>query len=310
MPRRTAGLDVGTNSIKIAVGEFSGDGRMEIVYDASEVVKLGQGIGASGTLNSEAVERALAAISREVEAARSLDVDAIRAVGTSAVRESDNGSQFIDLVREKTGVEIEIISGHDEAELSYQAIVLDNKLGSFSGSQVVVDIGGGSTELIFGDRGGLSNSGSVRIGALKLTEKFLRSDDGRMFELEAASEFAENMLRSSCENVKVDRAVGIGGTVVNLARVWKELPAERTPEVHGAVIGYQDIRGMTSEMCALSSEERKKLPGLEPERADTIIGGAVILERVLAIAEAREMVVSIRGLRHALVYELLTGYEH
>ncbi len=308
MVRIAAGIDVGTNSVKIAVGKIEPDGAITILHDSSVNVRLGAGSDATKRLQPEGQERAIEALRVQLATAREMDVEAVRLVGTSAIRDAENRDEFVARVKSELGVELEPISEQDEARLAYQSVTLDPKLRHYDGDQLVVDIGGGSTEMIFGRGGKTTLRESLKIGAVRLTERFLKPEKGPISQLDEAAAFAEEMIAELCIGMSVGRVVGVGGSVVNLARMMMEVSVDHTEEVHTVPMSYRDIRQLMHMLCALSPEERKKLIGLEPERADIILGGTVILERLLALLGAESIVVSTRGLRHAVLYELLGSH--
>lgn len=301
---KAAAIDVGTNSVQTCVGEQT-DGGVGSVFENTTNTRLGEGIGTSRRLIPAAMGRTLAAIKADMEMIHSIGVDYVRIVGTSAVRDAENSSEFIQLVREAVGIDIEPLSGQDEARLSYNAIAKDTVLSSFPGSQVVVDVGGGSTELIQGTGDNMGFIVSVKAGAVRFTEKYLTGDPPMHSQLIDAEVMSERLLAKVARKFQVQRCIGVGGSAVNLARVLRSFPPERTAQIHGLPFHVEELRSFIERFLAMPSEERRKTIGLEPERADVILAGAVILERAVTLFGVDELVVSARGLRHGIVYELL-----
>jgi exopolyphosphatase / guanosine-5'-triphosphate,3'-diphosphate pyrophosphatase len=310
-----AAIDIGTNSIKLVVGEKNPSGAACVLHEAVTITRLGENLGLSRRIGPDAARRTLEGIRGLVADARNLGADTIRAVATSAMRDAANGEDFIAAVQARTGVRIEVISGREEARLTRSAVVLDTVLGSFEGGQVTVDVGGGSTEFTFPFcSGGISNPAqtegdavSVDLGAVRLHERFIKHDAPLAEELQSAAECAEEMLKAAALGTGNARVVAMGGSAVNLARMLRAVPCEDFAQVHGVTITAQDIAGMVDRLAGLRTEQRRTIVGLDPERADIILTGAIILGAVLTVLGRDEMVVSVRGVRHGLLYEMLDG---
>ncbi|HEY3298337.1 MAG TPA: hypothetical protein VGK34_06740 [Armatimonadota bacterium] len=302
-----AAIDVGTNSIKSCIGERDAGGSIRVLKEMSAIARLGEGFDAAHKLQTAAIDRAVKAIGKQVQVARDLGADRIRLVGTSAVRDATNRDVLIDQVEREFGVKLETASEYDEARLSYSAVALDPVLGGYSGHQLVVDIGGGSTEFIYGEDSHMGFTMSVRAGAVRLTEKFLNGEKQTADQIVDAGIGAENLIRDVARKAKVDRLVGVGGSIINMARIQQGVTPEKTDRVHGLRMSHRDIGNVMNLLVLHTVEERRRIVGLEPERADTILGGAVILDRILALCEIEEIIVSIRGLRHGLLNEMLSS---
>ena len=302
---RAAVIDVGANSVKMIIGKMGEDGDLHILADFMRFARLGEGVGATGKLSQKAEERTLAAIGELLELANRHRVDTLRLVGTSALREANNRAELLARVRREFGMDLEVLSEKDEAGLSYAAVVLDPSFKKYQDQLWVIDIGGGSTELILGERGEVSSWQSLRLGAVRLTEQILKSDPPNREEVARAEKAAEAIIRLAAEGHRASRVAGVGGTVVSLALIWKGVPSAKTEEVHGVTMSYSNCRQMLDRLSSLSIAQRKTLVGLDPDRADIILAGAIILEQILSVLGARELLVSIRGLRHGVLYDLL-----
>lgn len=302
---RAAAIDIGTNTVKMAVGDLEPTGIVNLIADASEQTRLGEGTDSTGVLGAAALERTADVVARLVAQAHCLGARHVRVAATSAAREAANREELVSRLREKTGVEPVILSGEDEARVSFLAVAMDPVLGGFRGEQLVVDVGGGSTELISGIGNRLVSAVSARTGAVRLTERFLAGDPPSEPEVAAAAAGAEAELRNRFSFRTVQRLVGIGGSAVNLARIWLRIPAERTPQAHSSAIPVEGLRELVNTLSRLSVARRRDLIGLDPNRADIILAGAVILERAAHLCQAAELVVSVRGLRHGLLYEMM-----
>lgn len=300
-----AAIDVGTNTIKMAVGTIDPDGSMRIVADESVIARIGEGVDKSGEISDSALDRSIDVVKKLIDMARSYSVDNIRIVGTSALRDAANREDVVRRFTDTLDVELEVLSESDECRLSYLAVAHDPILGDFNGSQLTFDIGGGSTELTFGSVHEISWGKSVKIGAVRLTERFINSDPPTNAELQAVAAFADEAIRGVVGNLRVSRAVGIGGSIINIARVWRGVPAGRTEDVHGIEMRLSDVECVRSRMAAMSLNERKRVVGLDTDRADIIVAGAIIVERILRMIATDVVRVSICGLRHGVLREML-----
>lgn len=304
-PASAAAVDIGTNTVKMTAGRVAPGGSFEITTDSGVQTRLGEGSDSAGLLSDEAIERTAAAAAEFVRRARELGAEMVRIVTTSAAREAANSADFINAVCAATGVQPVVLSGEDEARLSFLSVAMDPELGSFEGRQLVVDVGGGSTELILGQGNRILAAASAKIGAVRLTERLLRADNPSDSEVARAAAETEEILRSVFDFGAADRVVGIGGSAVNLARIYCEVPVEATTRVHGVVIPVDRLSGLVQHLSALDLQQKKALAGLEPGRADIILAGAIILERAVKLSRADGLTISTRGLRHGVLYEML-----
>lgn len=304
MANKAAAIDIGTNSTKMTVAGIV-DGRPRIEFERSEVTRLGKGVDAAGSLQPEAIERTLAAVVRFAEEARTAGAEAIIAAGTSALRDARNGREFLDAARERARVDVEIVDGDREAQLAYKAVRYDDDLWGADGIDkstglVVFDIGGGSTELIVGGAQGMDRYRSLNIGAVRLTERFIKSDPPTAAEIASVEECARKLLAEFDAPGGTPAVAGIGGTAVNIAAV---LAGSRDAEIHGRDISRADVERTRECFQQATVAERREIPGLEPERADVIVAGAVILDCLLDCFGAAAFRVSTRGLRYGLLAE-------
>jgi len=302
-----AAIDIGTNSTKMTVAEAV-DGVPQIRFERSEVTRLGKGVDASGKLNPDAVQRTLDAVVRFAEEARSAGASTVIAAGTSALRDAANGRDLLDAVKQKAGVEVQIIAGNREAELAYAAVQLDRDLWGREEitNLLVFDIGGGSTELILGDAQAIDRYRSLDIGAVRLTERFIKSDPPSKDEIAAVENAAHEAL-SQFERPSVTPMVaGIGGTAVNISAVFA---GRRDAPIHGSTVTRAQVVDACARFESMSLAQRREIPGLEPDRADVIAAGAVILYQLLAYVGADSFRVSTRGLRYGLLAEHIRGRE-
>ncbi|MCS6775189.1 MAG: hypothetical protein RMJ43_13485 [Chloroherpetonaceae bacterium] len=300
---RCASIDVGTNTVKLLVVQQVAD-RLEPLYERAGTVRLGEGMQASGMrLREAAMRRTLDLLDEFVAQARAQGADPIVAVGTAALREAVNREDFLQRARERCGLEITVISGEEEARLSYLAVRRDT-LWRDCPRLVVIDIGGGSTEVIHGEIGTdrIASRVSVGLGAVKLTESVLRSDPPTVRELTAAQQQASGALQSLEAATGPACVVGVGGTVTTLGAM--DLGGVATPEVlHGHTLSLARLENLIALLASRTIEQRKQIPGLDPARADIILAGAILLAQALAHLHAPTIDVSTRGLRWGVLYD-------
>ncbi len=299
---RLAAIDIGTNSTKMTVADVSDSGQLSVVSEQSDVTRLGEGVDKSRRLSEAAMTRTLDAIARFADAAKAQGAEVVLGAGTSALRDAANGPEFIRQVRKASGVEVEIITGDREAQLAYAAVRSDATLAiPEAASLLVFDIGGGSTELILGDAGGVGRYKSLNIGAVRLYERFLSSDPPTLFELDQARQFASDAFATFPQPDTPPLVAGIGGTALNIAAVTQGLTQPDPDAIHGASLSAADVAAALSRFSSVPLAERRAIPGLEPKRADVIVAGALILDTLLTYFHADRFLLSARGLRYGLL---------
>ena len=298
--QRYAVIDVGTNSVKFHIGERAADGTWRTIVDRAEVTRLGEGLDATRRLGDEPIRRTALAITGMVEEARE-QVETIAAVGTAGLRMAPNGAALIDAVRERTGIEIEVISGEEEARLAYLGTVSELDLGE--GPVLVFDSGGGSSQFTFGTRAGVDERFSVNVGAARFTERF--GLDGVVDEAALAATLdavAADLARLDGRPAP-ERVIGMGGAVTNLAAVKHGLAVYDRDVVQGTVLDSDEIDRQIELYRTRDAEQRRQIAGLQPNRAEVILAGACIVRSILAKLGREALTVSDRGLRHGLIAE-------
>lgn len=301
---RLAAIDIGTNSTKTTVADAAADGTLSVVAENSDVTRLGEGVDATGRLGDAPMARTLDAVVRFAAAARALGAEVVLGAGTSALRDAANGPDFIQAVKDRAGVDIQIITGDREAQFAYAAVRSDASLNiPADASLLVFDIGGGSTELILGNANGVGRFQSLDIGAVRLTERFLHSDPPTAHELQQATDYARAALETFLRPAAPPFVAGIGGTALNIAAVTQGQVRPDTNALHGAALPRAAVASALSKFAALPLSERRALPGLEPKRADVIVAGALILDQLLTYFAAEQFLLSVRGLRYGLLAE-------
>ncbi len=302
--RPVAAVDCGTNTVKLLVGTLP-----EVVVRESRVVRLGQGVDASGELSDEALSRTFAALEEYATLIGEHDVSRLRFCATSATRDAANAEVFAAGVEERLGVRPEVLSGLEEAALTYAGAVRDlADLATVTAPALVVDIGGGSTELVLGGPAltdGVAESDSLDIGSVRLHERHLHSDPPTEAEVAACVADIDAAL-AACQ-VPVERAVtvvGVAGTVTTVAAAVLGLPAYDRDAIDRSVLEVGRVEEVVDRLVAMSVEERRALPYMEPGRADVIGAGALILARVLRHAATDRLVVSESDILDGIAWSL------
>jgi len=298
---RYAVIDIGTNSIKFIIGEKHDDGTWSVVVDRAEITRLGDKLQESGELHPEAMERNADAIAEIIAEAARQGVTAVVAVGTMSLRTAQNSKQFIDRVQARCGLTIEVITGEEESRLSYLAV--KSGIGLSKGSMVIFDTGGGSTEFVFTRGVSLRDRFSLNVGALRFMEKYCLDNAVSSDRLqEALSEIAEDLQRLDSAS-SPGLLVGIGGTVTTIASVRLRLATYDPDLVQGSSIDRSEIDRQMEDYRTRPTEDRKRIVGLQPKRADIILAGLCIVRTVMDKLHKDRFVVSDRGLRHGLLVD-------
>jgi exopolyphosphatase / guanosine-5'-triphosphate,3'-diphosphate pyrophosphatase len=298
---RFAVIDAGTNSVKFVIGERGKDGEWRTVVERAEVTRLGEGLDRTGDLNEEALARTVEAVAEMAEEAAREVVVATVAVGTAGLRMAGNSASFVDAVYERTRLEVEVISGDEEARLAYVAVTSDLRLGN--GSLVLFDTGGGSSQFTFGRGREIEERFSVDVGAVRFTEEFGLDKAVPVERLaEALNAIAVDLERLD-GRARPDELVGIGGAVTNLAAVEHELETYDPDAVRGTILGRAEVDRQIELYRTRSADERRSIAGLQPKRAEVILAGACVVRTVLEKLGCDALTVSDRGLRHGLLRE-------
>lgn len=309
--RRLAAIDVGTNSIRLIVAEATGPTTYRVLDDEKAITRLGRGFSVDGLLHEEPMESSVRAIARMKGIAEGYGVERLRCVGTCAVREASNGSAFIEMVRQRAGVVLEPISAEDEATLAHHSVAAAFDLSRLPAA--VVDVGGGSTEVVLSSRGAIEEVFTLPLGAVRLTERYgeCDADDQRAFEKMRRK--VRKVIRERIERLPfVPQVVfGTGGTFTALASVNMQRGAARdgTEALPFAVRGYEmtraDVRHVQDWLRDLPLRSRSRVAGLSPDRAEIIIAGMTIVESVLKALRVNTLRVHDRGIRDGLILRMM-----
>ena len=300
---RVAAIDIGSNSVRQIVADVSADGTIRVVDEMKAAPRLGAGLSLTNVLDPAAMDRAVEAITRMHTLAGQLGASRIEGVATSAVREATNGSAFIARVKEATGLRIRVLSGQQEARLTFRSALAHFELGS--GRAVVMDIGGGSLELALSADGLVESLESLPLGAIRMTETYLHGDAGRK-QVAALRKAVRKALRGQLpyREWRGARVIGSGGTFTNLAGMHLAREGIATARTtHGTSIARAELEHVLEWLQDMPASERATVPGLNPARADIIVAGLAVAAETMARFEARELVVSAYGIREGLLLE-------
>ena len=287
---RVAAIDCGTNSLRLLVADTPAEGEVTLtqIHRSMTVVRLGQGVDATGEFAPEALERTFAATDVIAETLRELRPDRVRFVATSATRDAGNREEFFEGIRSRLGVTPEVISGEEEARLSFLGATSAVDAGDRE-RLLVVDLGGGSTECVLGDRSGVLSARSANMGAVRFTERFLHSDPPSAEEI-AATEAATLELLAQVEAdvdfSSVERVIGVAGTITTVTAHALDLRAYDSERINGAVLPLPIVEAAASEIISLPKARLAQLAYIHPGRVDVIQAGAIIWRTLLRRVEA------------------------
>src|SRR5687767_3580370 len=302
---RVAAIDIGTNSIHMLVVRVREDLSFEVIDREKAMVRLGAGGLDGKALTAEATNAALQALIKFKRVAEARQVDAVLAAATSATREARNGGEFLARIERETGIRARIITGADEARLIHQAAVYGVDVGS--GRAVVIDIGGGSVEITLGTAKNIQLARSFKLGVIRLTERFVRSDPLSDRDERRLVKHIQDEIDRYCTQVTeagFDRVIGTSGTILSLGAVASTMSRGTLPsELRNLQVTAKQIRRLRKTAVRLDLEQRLLLPGLDPRRADLMVAGAVLVDTILRRLGAEELTLCDLALREGLVLD-------
>ncbi len=302
---RTASIDIGTNTIRLLISERTGRGILKI-YINRVITRLGEGFSDNTRLlNSNAVNRSVAALYDFSKVIKKFHVNKIRAVATSVVRESKNGEEFVKQVADKTGLAVEVISGEEEAKLTVSGVL--NSVSVNANNCIIFDIGGGSTEYVHIRSSNIVNLVSTNLGVVHLTEEFLRSEIETEQELANLSIYIKETLQRELENFEViDKKdlilIGTAGTPTTLAAIELKLKEYNPELVNNFVLSEEMILSTIKKLLNIHKKDRAKITGLEKGREDILVVGALILIETLRKYSQNSVIVSDGGVLEGIAY--------
>lgn len=298
--KKYAILDIGTNAIKFFLFALE-YGKIITIIDTNNITRLGEGLQNTGEISDKAMDRNIKALGEFIEIAKENEVEDITAVGTMCLRSASNSKKFINRIKDELGLDIEIISGEEEARLSY--LGLFSTIDKTDKNVVAFDTGGGSTEFIFGKGKKLVKKISLDIGAVNLTEKFLHSNPTTKKELKNMLDFLRDFLERNNPIDKVNNLIGIGGTVTTMGAVMFNMARYDPNKIYTAKLSLTEVNRQIELYLSKTIEERKTIIGLQPKRADIILGGAAIVKSILENLKKDFLIMSDRGLRHGIMVD-------
>ncbi|QWV99439.1 Ppx/GppA family phosphatase [Geomonas nitrogeniifigens] len=298
---RLAAIDIGTNSIRSIIVETAESGKYKILDDEKVLVRLGEGLHQTGAISPAAWERAVEALSRQKKIIDGYKVTSIEAVATSAVRKAANGRELVAAIKEQTGLDIEVISGEEEAELA--ALSAQHNFELDGVRHLIFDIGGGSLELISALGAHAEEMLSLELGAVFLTENFLKSDPVQQAEHQKLRKHIRKTLKAaySGERTGMQCLVGSGGTVTSIAAMVAAARREKFDSLHGYELLRSELVHLLAMLVRKSDKERRAIPGLNPERSDIIVAGVTAVDELMDFFQVNHLKVNERGIREGLI---------
>ncbi len=298
---RKASIDIGTNSTRLLITDIDSSGNFIPILTKERITRLGDGFDASLHLSREAMHRVLLALREYLELCQKFAVIDIIIFATSATRDAVNRDEFVGKIFQETAHECQILSGDEEATLSFLGVISDYRL---NGNFLVCDIGGGSTEFIFGTGKHLIGRKSLNIGSRRMTREFLSSDPVGTNEISRLKNFVMDELEKALQNSpSVTACLGVGGTVTSLAMMDKSIDTSEPEKAHRVDLSYSHLLQIIEGLEGKKIYERQKIIGLHPERADVILAGALIVERIMNFYNLSKITTSLRDLLFGIFVE-------
>jgi exopolyphosphatase/guanosine-5'-triphosphate,3'-diphosphate pyrophosphatase len=293
--RRVAVIDIGSNSTRLLVADVE-DGRVSPIERRSTVTRLGRGVDLSGRLATEAIEAACGAVDPYVATVREMGVEAVDAIATSAVRDAENGSAFIAELRERFALSARVLDGEEEARLTYMGATSET---APEVPTLVIDIGGGSTEMIVGEGRQIEFHTSLQAGVVRHSERHLVHDPPVPVELEALATDLRALIEAATVGApRAEAGIAVAGTPTSLAAIELELEPYDPKRVHGHVLELRSIQRMLSRLASAPLAQRAEIPGLHADRAPTIVAGVVTLVEAMRAFDLERITVS----EHDILY--------
>ncbi|MDD5285331.1 MAG: Ppx/GppA phosphatase family protein [Desulfuromonadaceae bacterium] len=302
---RIAAIDIGSNSIRCIIAEVSGDGKFKIMDDEKATVRLGEKLSITGAISADASNRAIEAIRRFRKLVTGLNVEAVEAVATSAVRTATNGRELVAKLSEELGHEIKVISGEEEAELT-AASALSN-FDMYGKRYAMVDIGGGSVEIVTAYGNHVEEFYSLDLGAVVLTDRFLPSDPIAENELRKLQRHIREGLKRTFagKRVSVDSLIGSGGTLTALGCMAMQMRKDNYVSIHGYEVLHSEVVHLLAMLIHKDLKGRRTVPGLNQDRADIIVAGLVVIDELMSFFDANRVLVNERGIREGLLIKAI-----
>ena len=284
-------IDIGTNSMRLLIAEYK-EGKIVNRKKYVNTTRIGQGVDSNGYITDEAIERNINALVEFSNICKEENCKEVYCMGTSALRDSKNKELFIKLAKDRANINVDIISGEKESNLGFMGVLqgMENPEDI-----LVIDIGGGSTEFIIGNKNGIRFAKSENVGALRMTEKFLKQDAINENEFKNMSDFIYEEIKDTLKYIEKDgvqKIVGIGGTITSLSAINQEMESYSMDKIHNSKITLSEIELILQNLKKMTLNDKKTLKGLQPKRADIITAGVEILYTIMKNIEIDEIIVS------------------
>jgi exopolyphosphatase/guanosine-5'-triphosphate,3'-diphosphate pyrophosphatase len=296
-----ASIDIGTNTVLMLVAEIQHDGSLTVVRDEHFIGRLGKGVDEHGIILKETFYRIHDILSQLQRIANSHGIQHISVCGTSALRDAKNRQEFIGFMKEKLALDIQILSGKEEAELTYLGVVSEYRTKNGSENYTVLDIGGGSTEIVTGSGLHVTSSASIDIGSVRLTERILKKNPPDFESLEQAVQFVRSQLKDIVPLSPAATMIGVAGTLTTLAALDLQIAEFDRNLIHRHILTGETIDRIFQELRPLTLDQLRRYPQIHPSRADILLAGIIILREILEKMNVSKITVSDRGLRYGIV---------
>ncbi|MDD2309939.1 MAG: Ppx/GppA phosphatase family protein [Desulfuromonadaceae bacterium] len=298
---RIAAIDIGSNSFRCIIADASKDGKFRILDDEKATVRLGGRLAMTGMISDEASTRAIEAIRRFQQLVTGLNVEAVEAVATSAVRSATNGTELIAALSKELGHEIKVISGEEEAELTAASALANFDM--YGKRYAMVDIGGGSVEIVTAYGNHVEEFYSIDLGAIVMTDRFLKSDPIAENELRKLQRHIRESLKRTFtgKRISVDTLIGSGGTLTALGCMAMQMRKDNYVSIHGSEVLHAEVVHLLAMMTHMDLKGRRTISGLNQDRADIIVAGVVVIDELMRFFEANRVLVNERGIREGLL---------
>jgi len=300
-------IDIGTNSIHMVLAEVEPDFSYKILDRFKDMTRLGDGVFKTGRLSETAMVRGLEVLRSLTTLARNKGYERIVAAATSAVREAKNGGEFLEEVLRHTGLTVRVVTGKEEARLIYLGV--RHSMDLAQNPSMVVDIGGGSVELIVGNRKTMGHGQSLKLGAIRLKDLYLKQDPptkGMLHDLQRA---IDAQLKPAVQRVKgkrLDRLVASSGMTGNLAEIiYLHRTGRPLPQLNLAKVTFKEIHGLEKQLAHANFKTRLAMPGLDPKRADTLLPAAMVIRSLMELIDQHELTISDKAIREGLIYDFI-----
>jgi exopolyphosphatase / guanosine-5'-triphosphate,3'-diphosphate pyrophosphatase len=304
---KIAVIDVGTNSVHMVLAEVLPDFSYKILDRFKDMARLGNGAFESQRLSDEAISRGLSVVGRLVTLAKNKGYERIIAVATSAVREAKNGGDFIDLVKEQTGLRVRVISGAEEARLIFLAV--KNSVPMTEQPSLAIDVGGGSVEVMAGNREQLLDAKSLKLGAIRLADQFLKRTPPSEGMLKALENLVTEQLKLTLDGFKpkrFDNLIATSGMAANLAEVIHLRRTSRPlPQLNLATVSLKEVKEIEQVLRHSTIKERLAIPGLDPKRGDTLFPATIVIRRLMELSGRDELILCDKAIREGVIYDFI-----